>query len=254
MSETAYLPIDLAGRNAVVTGASQGLGRAIAAGLAARGARVACVARSAEKLAETVEQITAAGGAAEAFPCDVCDAAGVNGLVEQLVEKWEKIDVLVNNAGVTRDTLLARMGEEEWDAVLDTNLKGAFLFTKALTMPMMQQRYGRIINISSVSGLAGNPGQANYSASKAGLIGFTRTVARELGKRKITCNAVAPGFIESEMTAVLGPALLTEVKKRVPAQRIGRPDEVANAVLYLASEAAAYVTGHVLVLDGGLTA
>ena len=252
MSE-GFLPVDLSGRHAVVTGASQGLGRSIALGLASRGATVACVARNAEKLQETVDQIAAAGGKAEVCACDVVEAAAVNALVESLAERWEKIDILVNNAGVTRDTLLARMGEDEWNAVLDTNLKGAFLFTKAVTMPMMQQRYGRIVNISSVSGLAGNPGQANYSASKAGLIGFTRTVARELGKRKITCNAVAPGFIESEMTEVLGPALLTEVKKRVPAQRIGRPEEVANAVLYLASDEAAYVTGHVLVLDGGLT-
>lgn len=248
-----YLPVDLSGRTALVTGASQGLGRAIALGLGARGARVACVARNAEKLQETVDLITAAGGSAEAFPCDVVDGAAVAALVEGLVEKWERLDILVNNAGVTRDTLLARMDEDAWDTVLDTNLKGAFLFTKAATMPMMQQRHGRIINISSVSGLAGNPGQANYSASKAGLIGFTRTVAKELGKRKITCNAVAPGFIESEMTAVLGAALMDEVKKRVPAQRIGRPEEVANAVLYLASDEAAYVTGHVLVLDGGLT-
>ena len=171
-----------------------------------------------------------------------------------VAEKWEKVHILVNNAGITRDTLIPRMSDEDWDTVIDTNLRGAFLFTRAVTRPMMGNRYGRIINIASISGLMGNPGQANYSASKAGLIGMTRTVAKELASRKITVNAVAPGFIETEMTAALGPAVLEEVKKRVPAKRMGQADEVAACVLFLASGAASYITGQVLTIDGGLCA
>lgn len=253
-TEVGVLPVDLKGQVALVTGASRGLGQAMAVALGTCGARVACVARDTAKLAETVEQIRAKGGQAEAFACDVCSSQAVNELVEKLVDGWGKVDILVNNAGITRDGLLARMEEDDWDAVLDTNLKGAFLFTRACVRPMMSARYGRIINISSIAGVIGNPGQANYSASKAGLIGFTQTVARELASRKITVNAVAPGFIESEMTAALGQLLEDEVKKRVPAKRIGTAMEVANAVLYLASPQAAYVTGNVLVIDGGLTA
>ena len=168
------------------------------------GAKVACVARSADKLDETVAAIRAAGGTAEAYACDVTDGESVQKVVDAVVEKWEKLDILVNNAGVTRDTLLPRMQDDDWDAVINTNLRGTFLFTRALTRPMMQARYGRIINISSVSGLMGNPGQANYSASKAGMIGLTRTVAKELASRKVTVNAVAPGFIETEMTGAPG--------------------------------------------------
>ena len=197
------------------------------------GAKVACVARNVEKLASTVESIVASGGTAEAFPCDVTESASVKEVVEAVIEKWEHLDILVNNAGITRDGLLARMGDEDWDAVLSTNLRGAFLFTRAVTMPMMQQRFGRIINISSVSGgVIGNPGQANYSASKAGLIGLTKTVARELGKRKITVNAIAPGIIASEMTETLGEGVMKEFKKRIPANRLGQAEEVADLVLF----------------------
>lgn len=244
---------DLSNQIALVTGASRGIGRAIAESLARCGAKVACVARSAEKLQETVSAITAAGGAAEAFECNVADAASVEKTVSAIVEKFGKLQILVNNAGITRDTLLARMSDEQWDEVLNTNLRGAFLFTRAVTRPMMQGRYGRIINIASVSGLVGNAGQANYSASKAGLIGFTRSVARELASRNVTANCVCPGFIETDMTAALGEAVQEEVKKRIPAKRLGKPEDVSAAVLYLASPEASYITGQVLTVDGGLS-
>ncbi|MFP6614305.1 MAG: 3-oxoacyl-[acyl-carrier-protein] reductase [Pirellulales bacterium] len=247
------LSVDLNDQVALVTGASQGLGRAMAERLAAAGAKVACVARNEKKLADTVAVITQAGGTAEALACDVPDSESVNQVVDAVTEKWEQLDILVNNAGITRDTLIPRMSDEEWDAVIATNLRGTFLFTRAATRPMMQRRYGRIINISSVSGLTGNPGQANYSASKAGLIGFTQTVARELAKRKITVNAIAPGFIHTEMAEALGEVVLKEVEKRIPTKRLGQPDEVADLVLFLASDAAAYITGATLTIDGGMT-
>ena len=248
------IQVDLAGQMALVTGTSRGIGKAIALRLAAAGAMVACVARSADKLKETADAIAAAGGAAEVHPCDVTDSAAVSKLVESLHEKWGRLDIVVNNAGITKDTLIPRMSDEDWDTVIATNLRSVFLFTRAASLVMMRQRSGRIINISSVSGLMGNPGQANYSASKAGIIGLTRTVARELAGRKVTVNAICPGFISTEMTDALGSAILEEVKKRVPAKRLGEADEVADAVVYLASDSAAYVTGQVLTLDGGLTA
>lgn len=259
MSDTAAssiydsLKVDLSGQTAVVTGASQGLGRAIARALGASGAKVGCVARSADKLAETVAAIVAAGGQAEPLPCDVRQSQAVDALIDDLAQRWGKIDILVNNAGITRDTLLPRMTDEEWDEVINTNLRGAFLFARACSRHMMRARYGRIINISSVSGLIGNPGQTNYSASKAGLIGFTRSLSRELAGRKVTINAVCPGFIESDMTKVLGEAVIEEAKKRIPAKRLGVPEDVAACVLFLASPAAAYVTGQVLTVDGGMT-
>jgi 3-oxoacyl-[acyl-carrier protein] reductase len=221
--------------------------------LAASGARVACVARSADKLKEIAVAISATGGAAEAYPCDVTESAEVSKLVEELHERWGSLDIVVNNAGITKDTLIPRMRDEDWDAVIATNLRSVFLFTRAASLVMMRQRSGRIINISSVSGLMGNAGQANYSASKAGIIGLTRTVAQELAGRKVTVNAICPGFIASEMTDALGPAILDEIKKRVPAKRLGAAEEVADAVLYLASDSAAYMTGEVLTIDGGLT-
>lgn len=246
--------VDLSGQTALVTGASQGLGQAIAIALGKAGAKVACVARNVEKLTRTVQEIVAAGGTAECFACDVTSGESVQKTVDAVLEKWQKLDILVNNAGITRDTLIPRMADEQWDEVINTNLRGAFLFTRAATRPMLQARYGRIINIASVSGLMGNPGQANYSASKAGLIGMTRTVARELAGRKITVNAVAPGFIESEMTAALGESIIGEVKTRIPVKRLGQPQEIADAVLFLAAPGSAYITGQVLTVDGGMTA
>jgi 3-oxoacyl-[acyl-carrier protein] reductase len=251
-ADAKRVSVDLSGQVAIVTGASQGIGRAIAETLAANGAAVALVARSAAKLADVAAAIAAAGGKAEAFPCDVSQGENVAATVDAVVEKLGRLDILVNNAGVTRDTLLPRMSDEEWDEVLTTNLRAPFLFMRAASRPMMSQRYGRIINVASVSGLIGNPGQANYSASKAGLVGLTRTVAKELAGRKVTVNAVAPGFIASDMTAALGPALLDEVKKRVPAKRLGEAWEIAEAVLFLASPSAGYITAQTVVVDGGL--
>ncbi len=255
MTETARCPIqvELKDQVAIVTGASRGIGRSIALALAAAGAKVACVARSADKLTETAEAIRAAGGTAEVFACDVAKSESVEQVVEAVVAKWERLDILVNNAGITRDTLIPRMQDSDWDDVLNTNLRGTFLFTRAATRPMMQRRHGRIINIASISGLIGNPGQANYSASKAGMIGMTRTVAKELAGRKVTVNAIAPGFIETEMTGALGEVILQEVKKRIPAKRFGQPEDIAYAVLFLASDAASYITGQVLTVDGGMT-
>ena len=246
------LHVDLSGQVALVTGASQGLGRSIAEALAGGGATVALVARSAAKLADVAATIAAAGGRAEVFACDVKDAAAIQRTVDDVVARLGRLDILVNNAGVTRDTLLPRMSDEEWDEVLTTNLRAPFLFMRAASRPMMQQRYGRIVNVASVSGLIGNPGQANYSASKAGLVGLTKTTAKELAGRKITVNAVAPGFIASDMTAALGPALLDEVKKRVPAKRLGEAWEIAEAVLFLAAPSSGYITAQTLVVDGGL--
>ena len=252
VAEPKKVRVDLSGQVAVVTGASQGIGRAIAETLAANGATVAIVARSAGKLADVAAAIQAAGGKAEVFPCDVTQGEAIAAVIETVVEKLGRLDILVNNAGVTRDTLLPRMSDEEWDEVLTTNLRAPFLFMRAASRPMMSQRYGRIVNVSSVSGLIGNPGQANYSASKAGLVGLTRTVAKELAGRKITVNAVAPGFIASDMTAALGPALTDEVKKRVPAKRLGEAWEIAEAVLFLAAPSSGYITAQTLVVDGGL--
>ena len=250
--EATPIKVDLSGQVALVTGASQGIGRAIAGTLAANGATVGLVARSADKLKAVAEEITAAGGNAEVLPCDVSQPEAIEQVIADVIGKHERLDILVNNAGVTRDTLLPRMSDAEWDEVLATNLRAPFLFMRAASRPMMQQRYGRIINVASVSGLIGNPGQANYSASKAGLVGLTKTVAKELAGRKVTVNAVAPGFIASDMTDALGPALLDEVKKRVPAKRLGQAAEIAEAVLFLASPSSGYITAQTLVVDGGL--
>jgi len=254
MSDTnSRIKVDLSGQVAIVTGASQGLGRAIAVVLGRSGARVACVARNAEKLAETVGEITEAGGAAEVFVCDVTDRESVDQVVDKVVEDWERVDILVNNAGITRDTLLPRMTDDDWDDVIATNLRGAFLFSRAASRYMMRARYGRVINMSSVSGLIGNAGQTNYSASKAGLIGMSRSLSRELAGRKVTSNAVAPGFIESDMTAALAGPVIDEAKKRIPAKRLGTAEDVADAVLFLSSASASYITGQVLTVDGGMT-
>ncbi|TWU21962.1 3-oxoacyl-[acyl-carrier-protein] reductase [Bythopirellula polymerisocia] len=256
MSETPNrrIQVDLSGQSAIVTGASQGIGKSIALTLAAAGAKVACIARSKEKLAETAKAISDAGGTAAVYPCDVTDSAASQKVIEAVVAEWGQLDILVNNAGITRDTLIPRMSDEEWDDVIATNLRSVFIFTRGAIQEMMRKRSGRIINISSVSGIMGNPGQANYSASKAGIIGLTQTVAREIAGRKVTVNAICPGFISSEMTDAMGPVVQDEVKKRVPAKRLGEVEEIADAVLYLASASAAYLTGQTLVIDGGLTA
>ncbi len=246
-----YAKLD--GQVAMVTGASQGIGKTCAERLGQCGAIVVCVARSIDKLTATVEQIRASGGQAEAFQCDVTNRESVEQLFSQVEEKYKRLDILVNNAGVTRDTLLPRMTDLQWDEVIQTNLTSCFLFCRAASRIMMSARYGRIINMSSVSGLIGNPGQTNYSASKAGMIGLTRSLSRELGKRKVTVNAIAPGFIESSMTEALGEEMLKEVKQRIPANRLGTTDDVAAVLIFLASPAASYVTGQVITVDGGMT-
>ena len=254
MSTNSFgLTADLTGQIALVTGASQGLGHAVAVRLGANGAKVLCVARNAEKLADTVAQIQAVGGEAVAMACDVTNRESIEKLFEQVETDHKRLDILVNNAGITRDTLLPRMTDVQWDEIIAANLTSCFLFSRAATRIMMGQRYGRIINMSSVSGLIGNAGQTNYSATKAGMIGFTRSLSKEMAKRKITVNAVAPGFIESEMTKALGDSIIDEVKKRVPANRLGTGDDVAACVLFLASRAASYVTGQVITVDGGMT-
>lgn len=246
--------VDLTGQVALVTGASRGIGRAIAERLAASGAAVAAVARSADGLAGTIEAIRAAGGTAEAFAGSVASSEDVNRIVGEIEAKFEKVHVLVNNAGITKDGLMLRMEDDAFRDVLETNLFGAFYFTRAVGALMMRQRYGRIVNISSVAGLMGNPGQANYSASKAGLVGFTRTVARELASRNITVNAVAPGFIETDMTDVLPDKIKEAVKDHVPMKKFGQVDDIADLVCYLSGPGARYLTGQVIAVDGGMTA
>jgi 3-oxoacyl-[acyl-carrier protein] reductase len=221
--------------------------------LAKCGAKLALIDINVETLAETTEMIRAAGTVAEPWACDVTNSERVAAVVDEVVAKFGKLDILVNNAGITRDNLLLRMKDDQWDAVLNINLKGTFLFTRAAARPLMKSPRGRIINIASVSGLMGNPGQVNYSASKAGVIGLTRTISRELASRGVTVNAVAPGFIATEMTAKLGEENLALIRKEIPLGRLGDPQDVADAVLFLAGPAAGFITGHVLTVDGGLT-
>lgn len=237
---------------AVVTGGGRGIGRAIALKFASEGANIVVVSRTAANSEKVAGEVRALGRMAWAYAVDVADAAAVNAAAEQILAAAGKVDILVNNAGVTRDGLLMRMSDADWDTVLDTNLKGAFLVTKAFTRAFVKQRSGRILNISSVIGLMGNAGQCNYAASKAGLIGFTQSVARELASRGVTVNAIAPGFIETDMTAELNEALKAELLKRIPLGVLGNVDDIAAAALYLASPAARYVTGQVLTVDGGL--
>jgi 3-oxoacyl-[acyl-carrier protein] reductase len=243
----------LEGKIAIVTGAGRGIGEAIAKRLAEGGAKVAVVSRTEANAAKTAEAINGAHpGAAKAYAVDVADFQAVQELGEAIVTDFGKVDILVNNAGVTRDGLSMRMSSEDWDAVVDTNLKGAFNFIRAVQRPMAKQRSGRIINIASVVGITGNAGQANYSASKAGLIGLTKTIARELSGRGITSNVVAPGFIETDMTAVLPESIRTAVVGKIPLARFGAPDDIAAAVAFLAGPEAGYITGQVLVVDGGM--
>ena len=245
--------MNLTGKNALVTGGSRGIGKAVCLELARQGANVAV---NYSGRAQAAEQVAAAcrelGVEAFAVQADVADAAAVDAMVKEVAARFGRVDILVNNAGITRDKLALQMKEEDFDAVLDTNLKGAFLCMKAVYRPMMKQRYGRIINLSSVVGLRGNAGQANYAASKAGLIGMSKSIAKELASRGVTVNLVAPGFIDTEMTAVLPEAAREALLKSIPMARLGQPEDVARAVAFFAAEESGYITGQVLCVDGGM--
>ena len=243
------MKIDLGGKNAIVTGSTRGIGRAVAQALADSGARVAVVGRDREKAATVAGEI---GKGAAGFACDVGDTAAVAQLITDVEKEFGGIDILVNNAGITRDNLVMRLKDEDWDAVMNANLRGAFAAIRAVSRGMMKKRSGRIINMASVVGLNGNKGQANYAASKAGLIALTKSVAKELGSRNILVNAIAPGFIETEMTSAMTPEARATLNGLIPLERLGKPSDVAAAVVFLASDQASYITGQVLVVDGGM--
>jgi 3-oxoacyl-[acyl-carrier protein] reductase len=243
------IQIDLSGKNALVTGSTRGIGRAIAETLAKSGARVAIVGRELQKAEQAA---TAVGNGAHGFACDVTDTAAVAKLVADVETAFGSIDILVNNAGITRDNLVMRLKDDDWDSVQNANLRGAFAAIRAVSRGMMKRRSGRIINISSIIGIIGNKGQANYAASKAGLIALTKSVAKELGSRNILVNAVAPGFIETEMTAAMTPEAREGLGQQIALERLGTPQDVAAAVAFLASDLATYITGQVLVVDGGM--
>ena len=246
--------MQFADKVAIVTGGSRGIGRAIALRFAAGGAKVVVNYHSNEAAAnQVVEQVRAGGGEAIAVQADVSQPAQAQALVDAAQKAFGRVDILVNNAGTTRDTLIMRMSEEDWDLVLDTNLKGTFNCIKAATRPMMRQRYGRIVNVTSVSGLSGNAGQANYASAKAGLVGLTKTVAKELGSRNITCNAVAPGYVPTDLTGTLPPELVEQAIQRAILGRAGTAEDIAAAVTFLASDDASFITGQVLTVDGGLS-
>jgi 3-oxoacyl-[acyl-carrier protein] reductase len=242
--------IDLSGRVALVTGSTRGIGRAIAETLARAGAKVAIVGRDRGRAQEIAEQLAADG--ARGFGCDVSDIASVSALVENVEKDLGGVDILVNNAGLTRDNILMRLKDDDWDSVINANLRGAFATIRAASRGMMKRRWGRIINIASVVGLVGNKGQSNYAASKAGLIGLTKSVAKELASRNILANAVAPGFIETDMTATMTDEARTLLSQQIPLERLGSPSDIAGIVAFLASEHAAYITGQVFVVDGGM--
>ena len=243
------MQIDLSGKNVLVTGSTRGIGRAIAETLAKAGARVAVVGRDLEKARQAAAEV---GNGSIGFACDVTDTAAVAKLVADVETAFGSIDVLVNNAGITRDNLVMRLKDEDWDAVINANLRGAFAAIRAVSRGMMKRRSGRIINISSIIGMIGNKGQANYAASKAGLIALTKSVAKELGSRNVLVNAVAPGFIETEMTAAMTPEAREGLGKQIALERLGKPQDVAAAVAFLASDLSSYITGQVLVVDGGM--
>jgi len=246
------MELTLKGRKAVVTGAGRGIGKAIAEDLAAEGVHVICVSKNPASCGAAAEAIQAAGHSAEAVAVDVGDTAAVNEVAKALLERHEVIDILVNNAGITRDGLLLRMKDEDWDAVLETNLKSAFALTRAFVQPMTRARWGRIINITSVIGLMGNAGQANYAAAKAGMIGLTKSLAREFAKRNITVNAVAPGFIQTDMTSGLNEEQTKGILAQVPLRRLGEVHDISKMVTYLASGEAGYITGQTFTVDGGM--
>jgi 3-oxoacyl-[acyl-carrier protein] reductase len=240
-------------RIAIVTGASRGIGAAIAKALATQGRHVVLLARNADKLAEVARQITDAGGKASVLACDVADHAALAAAVEKVADEHKRLDILVNNAGITRDNLLLRMSDDEFDSVISTNLKSVFVACRAALRPMMRGKWGRIINVGSVSGLVGNAGQANYAAAKAGLLGLTKSLAKEMASKHITANVVCPGFIETDMTDVLPPQVKEAAVQHTPLKRMGKPEEVAAAAAFLASEEAGYITGQTITVDGGMT-
>ena len=246
------MKIDLAGRVALVTGSTRGIGRAIAQTLIGAGAKVAVVGRDATRAAEGAAALSDDRTVARGYACDVAEPASVTALVEAVEKDFGSLDILVNNAGLTRDNILFRLKDEDWDAVLDANLRGAFFAMRAASRGMMKRRFGRIINIASVVGIVGNKGQSNYAASKAGLIGLTKSVAKELASRNILANVVAPGFIETDMTSAMTEEARATLSKQIPLERLGTPQDIAGLVAFLASDHAAYITGQVFVVDGGM--
>ena len=245
------MKFNLNNKIAIVTGASQGIGKIIAFELAKSGAHVACISRNKKAIESIVDEITINGGQASSFPCDISDADTLSEIITEIIKENSRIDILVNNAGITKDSLLMRMSIEQWDDVINTNLKGAFHCTKAVVRYMMKNKFGRIINITSIVGLTGNAGQANYAASKAGLIGMTKSIAKEVASRGITANCIAPGWIETSMTDKLSREVKNEFLSHIPVGRIGSPDDIANAVIFLASDEAGYITGQTITVDGG---